>query len=51
MRFAASLIWRVLAPALRRVVQQADRDLPHCDLRTQREQIDENMQTERMFGR
>jgi predicted permease len=39
-----------LAPGLRHVVQQADRDLPLADLRTQREQIDENMQTERMFG-
>jgi predicted permease len=40
----------VLAPALRRVAQQADRDLPLAELRTQREQIDENMQTERLFG-
>jgi ABC-type lipoprotein release transport system permease subunit len=40
----------VLAPALRHVAQQADRDLPLAELRTQREQIDENMQTERMFG-
>ena len=39
-----------LAPALRRVVQQADRDLPIVDLRTQREQIDDNMQVERMFA-
>jgi predicted permease len=39
-----------LLPALRRVVQQADRDLPIVDVRTQREQIDENMQTERMFA-
>ena len=39
-----------LAPGLRHVVQQADRDLPLADLRTQREQIDENIQTERMFG-
>ncbi|MGA2536411.1 MAG: ABC transporter permease [Terracidiphilus sp.] len=39
-----------LAPALRRVVQQVDRDLPIVDVRTQREQIDENMQTERMFA-
>jgi ABC-type antimicrobial peptide transport system permease subunit len=37
-------------PALRHVAQQADRDLPLFELRTQREQIDENMQTERMFG-
>jgi predicted permease len=40
----------VLAPELRRVVQQADRDLPLAELRTQQEQIDENMQTERMFA-
>jgi predicted permease len=40
----------VLAPVLRRVAQQADRDLPLAELRTQREQIDENMQTERLFG-
>jgi predicted permease len=39
-----------LLPALRRVVQQADRDLPIVDVRTQREQIEENMQTERMFA-
>ena len=40
----------VLMPALRHVAQQVDRDLPLVDLRTQREQIDESMQTERMFG-
>lgn len=40
----------VLAPALRRVAQQVDRDLPLAELRTQREQIDENMETERMFA-
>ena len=39
-----------LVPALRKVVQQVDRDLPIVDVRTQREQIGENMQTERMFG-
>jgi predicted permease len=39
-----------LAPALRRVVQKADRDLPIIDIRTQREQIDSNMQLERMFA-
>ena len=39
-----------LAPALRRVVQQADRDLPIIDVRTQREQIDANMQMERAFA-
>jgi predicted permease len=40
----------VLMPALRHVAQQVDRDLPLVDLRTQREQIDESMLTERMFG-
>jgi len=39
-----------LVPALRRVVQQADRDLPIIDVRTQREQIDANMQIERAFA-
>lgn len=39
-----------LAPALRDVVQQRDRDLPIIDLRTQREQIDANMQMERAFA-
>ncbi len=39
-----------LAPALRNVVQQSDRDLPIIDLRTQREQIDANMQMERAFA-
>ena len=39
-----------LAGALRRVVQQADRDLPIIDLRTQHEQIDANMQMERTFA-
>jgi ABC-type antimicrobial peptide transport system permease subunit len=39
-----------LAPALRNVVQQADRDLPIIDMRTQREQIDANMQMERTFA-
>jgi predicted permease len=39
-----------LTPALRRVVQQVDRDLPIVNVRTQREQIDENMQTERLFA-
>jgi ABC-type antimicrobial peptide transport system permease subunit len=39
-----------LAPALRRVVQQADRDLPIIDVRTQREQINANMQMERAFA-
>jgi len=39
-----------LVAALRRVVQEADLDLPIIDLRTQREQIDANMQTERTFA-
>jgi predicted permease len=39
-----------LVPALRRVVQQTDRDLPLIDVRTQREQIDATMQMERMFA-
>jgi predicted permease len=39
-----------LMPALRRVVQQTDRDLPIIDIRTQQEQIDATMQQERMFA-
>jgi predicted permease len=39
-----------LVPALRRVVQQADRDLPMVDIRTQREQIDASVQIERTFA-
>jgi predicted permease len=39
-----------LVPALRRVAQGVDRDLPLIDLRTQREQIDATMQMERMFA-
>jgi predicted permease len=39
-----------LVPALRRVVQQTDRDLPIIDIRTQQEQIDATMQQERMFA-
>jgi len=39
-----------LVPALRQVVRQADRDLPIIDIRTQREQIDANMQMERTFA-
>jgi len=39
-----------LVPALRQVVQQADRDLPIIDIRTQREQIESNMQMERAFA-
>jgi predicted permease len=39
-----------IVPALRNVVQQADRDLPMIDIRTQREQIDANMQMERTFA-
>jgi predicted permease len=40
----------VLTPALRYVMQQADRDLPMIDVRTQRQQIDSNMQIERAFA-
>src|ERR1039458_9866899 len=39
-----------LVPALRRAVQQGDRDLPLIDVRTQREQIDAKKQMERMFA-
>jgi predicted permease len=39
-----------LVPALRQIVQKADRDLPVIDVRTQREQIDANMQIERAFA-
>ncbi len=39
-----------LVPALRRVVQQADRDLPIIDIRTQQEQIDSTMQVERVLA-
>ncbi len=39
-----------LVPALRRVVQSTDRDLPLIDVRTQREQIDATMQMERAFS-
>jgi ABC-type antimicrobial peptide transport system permease subunit len=39
-----------LIPALRAVVQKVDRDLPIIDIRTQREQIDANMQMERTFA-
>jgi ABC-type antimicrobial peptide transport system permease subunit len=39
-----------LIPAYRQIVQNADRDLPIIDIRTQREQIDANMQMERAFA-
>jgi len=39
-----------LVPALRQVVQQADRDLPIIDIRTQQEQIDATMQMERILA-
>ena len=39
-----------LVPALRQIVQKADRDLPLIDIRTQQEQIDANMQIERTFA-
>ena len=39
-----------LMPALRQVVQKADRDLPMIDVRTQQQQIDATMQTERILA-
>jgi predicted permease len=39
-----------IAPALRRVIKQSDRDLPIIDLRTQQQQIDASMQMERLFA-
>lgn len=39
-----------LVPALRRIVQQADPDLPLIDIRTEREQIDASMQMERTLA-
>jgi predicted permease len=39
-----------LTPALRRVVQSVDPDLPMIDIRTQREQIEAAMQMERAFA-
>jgi ABC-type antimicrobial peptide transport system permease subunit len=39
-----------LVPALRRVVQQADRDLPMVDIRTQVEQNEATMSQERMVA-
>jgi predicted permease len=39
-----------LVPALRQVVQKADRDLPMVDIRTQQEQIDSTMQVERILA-
>jgi predicted permease len=39
-----------LTPALRKVLQQVDRDLPLEDVRTQQQQIEENTQTERTFA-
>ena len=39
-----------LVPVLRRTVQQADRDLPMIDIRTQQEQIDASTQVERIFA-
>jgi ABC-type antimicrobial peptide transport system permease subunit len=38
------------APALRQIVQRVDRDLPIVDIRTQQEQIDSDIQTERIFA-
>jgi hypothetical protein len=39
-----------LVSELHRVVQRLDRDLPVANVRTQREQIDESIQTERTFA-
>lgn len=38
-----------IVPALRRILQQADPDLPIVDLRTQQQQIDAALQQERLF--
>jgi predicted permease len=40
----------ILAPALRAAVRKVDPDLPIVDIRTQQEQIDSTMQTERVFA-
>jgi predicted permease len=40
----------ILAPALRDAVRKVDPDLPIVDIRTQQEQIDSTMQTERIFA-
>jgi len=40
----------VIVPVLRQIVQQFDPDLPMVNIRTQREQIDDNMRTERTFA-
>ena len=45
-----SLKPEALAPALRDAVEKVDRDLPIVDLRTQQEQIDSTMQTERVIA-
>ena len=39
-----------LVPALRRIVQQSDPDLPMIDIRTERQQIDSTMQMERTLA-
>ena len=39
-----------LVPSLRRIVQEADPDLPMIDIRTEREQIDATMQMERTLA-
>ena len=41
---------RVLVPALRRAVASVDSNLPITDIRTQQEQIDENMRSERTLA-
>jgi ABC-type antimicrobial peptide transport system permease subunit len=40
----------LIVPSLRRTVQSIDPDLPMIDVRTQREQINANMQMERTFA-
>ena len=39
-----------IVPSLRAAVQRVDRDLPLMDVRTQEEQIDADLQQERMFA-
>jgi ABC-type antimicrobial peptide transport system permease subunit len=39
-----------LAPALREAVKKVDRDLPIVNIHTQQDQIDSNMQVERVFA-
>ncbi len=41
---------KAIVPSLRAAVQRVDRDLPLMDVRTQEEQIDADLQQERMFA-